>query len=158
MSRQHTQWKFGALAGLAVVVVTSIPQLMVWLHRGRDWQGSYACVDPDELAYSAYLNSLIEGRPRRNNPYLRLEDAPAAASSENLYSIQFLPPYALAFSARVMGLSASTVFILLIPLMAFLSSMALFWLLAEITDDARAAAIGVLMVLLCGLLVSEYPF
>src|SRR6266536_2701671 len=113
MSRQHTQWKFGALAGLAVVVVTSIPQLMVWLHRGRDWQGSYACVDPDELGYSAYLNSLIDGRPRRNNPYLGSDGISDRAAGENLYSIQFLPAYAIALPARIMRLSASTVFILL---------------------------------------------
>src|SRR6266536_677246 len=111
MSRQHTQWKFGALAGLAVVVVTSIPQLMVWLHRGRDWQGSYACVDPDELAYSAYLNSLIQGRPRLNNPYLSSKEVPGTARSENLYSIQILPPYAIAVLARLIGFSASTAFI-----------------------------------------------
>jgi hypothetical protein len=47
---------------------------------------------------------------------------------------------------------------LLLPLMAFASSLAIFWLLLKITDDPRKAAVGVLIVLLCGRLVSENPF
>ena len=42
--------------------------------------------------------------------------------------------------------------------MALLSSLTLFWLLRLVTEDARAASIGVLIVLLCGRLVSESPF
>src|SRR5215831_2574738 len=114
-SPQPIHWKLGALAGLAVVLVTAIPQINLWQQRRHDWHGSYAFTDPDELAYSAYLNSIIEGRPRRNNPYVRGGEA-AAATGENLFSIQFLPPYVLAFLARSMRLSASTIFVLLVPL------------------------------------------
>ncbi len=68
-NQSHIRWRLGALTGLVVVLITLIPQISVWISRGREWQGSYAFTDPDELAYSAYLSSLIAGRPRRNNPY-----------------------------------------------------------------------------------------
>ena len=139
--------------GLAVMVVTFIPQMNLLIRRGADWQGSYALIDYDELAYSAYVHSLIEGRPRLNNPYAGTEQG-----AENFYSIQFLPPYAIALSSQVLRISASTAFILLLPLAAFASSLAVFWLLSEVTGNYRAAAVGVLIVLLCGRLVSESPF
>lgn len=154
-NQSHIRWRLGALAGLAVVLVTLIPQISVWISRGDEWQGSYAFTDPDELAYSAYLSSLIAARPRRNNPYRGLEDS--AGASESLFSVQFLPPYTLSLIARLLGISASTVFILLIPVLAFISSLAVFWLLAEVTGENRVAAAGVLIVLLFGQLVSESP-
>jgi hypothetical protein len=157
MSRQPIRWKLGALAGLAVVVVTSIPQVTLWINRGREWQGSYAFTDPDELAYSAYLNSLIEGAPRLNNPYLGRYE-PRVATGENLFSIQFLPPYAVVLLARMMGLSASTAFILLIPIIAFASAMAVYWVLLNVTGAEGVAAAGAMIILLCGVLVSESPF
>lgn len=151
----RSKWKLGALAGLVVAVIASIPQIVMWVDRGRDWQGSYACVDPDELAYSAYLNSLIHGKPRLNNSYLGNQDRDAIR--ENLYSIQFLPPYALALIARTFGLSASMVFILLVPLAAFVSSLAMFWLIHALTGNEKLAAMGTMIILLCGVLVSERP-
>jgi hypothetical protein len=157
-SRRHIRWKPGVLAGLAVAIVTFIPQALFWVDRGTQWQGSFAITDYDEVGYSAYLNSIIQGRPRRNNPYAGPKNTPAAATVENLYSIQFVPPYAVALPARLIGLSASTVFILLLPIMAFASTLAVFWLLVEVTEESRLAAVGVLIVLLCGLLASEYPF
>ena len=140
----------GVLAGLAVVVVTMIPQLRLWANRGGEWHGAYAIVDPDELVYSAYLNSVVNGRPRRNDPYF----AGAGINHETYFSIQFFPAYSLAFVANLFGVSAPTVFILFIPLFAFLSSLAVFWLLSEVTGDEKVAAIGVLLILLCGLLAS----
>ena len=38
--------------------------------RGAEWHGAYALVDGDEFLYSAYINALIENRPRRNDPEL----------------------------------------------------------------------------------------
>jgi hypothetical protein len=150
---KQTRWRFGVFVGFAVMVVTFIPQLDLLIRRGADWQGSYALIDYDELTYSAYLQSLIEGRPRRNNPYSGTEQG-----AENYYSIQFLPPYAIALSSRVLRISASTAFIVLLPISAFASSLAVFWLLSEVTGNYRAGAVGVLIVLLCGRLVSESPF
>lgn len=151
VSEQLKDWKLGALAGLAVVLITLIPQITLWAKTGSDWQGTYAYTDTDELAYSAYLNSQIHGRPRRNNP-----EAPNAQTPlhESIYSIQFIPPLMVASLARLLGLSASTAFIILTPLMAFISSIAVFSLLKEVTHDPKTAAIGVLLILLCGVLVS----
>ncbi len=158
ISHQSLRWKLCTLAGVAVTLVSLIPQVSLWIQRGRDWQGSYACVDPDELGYSAYLNSLIDGRPRRNNPYLGSDGISDRAAGENLYSIQFLPAYAIALPARIMHLSASTVFILLVPIMAFASSLAVFWLLLDVTGNEKLAAVGSMIILLCGVIISESPF
>jgi len=154
---ESSRWNPGIVAGIVVVVVTAIPQLNIIIRRGGEWQGSYALFDYDELAYSSYIHSLIEGRPRRNDPYSSPEQ-PGKEVEENLFSVQFLPAYAVALPSRMLGLSASTAFILLLPLMAFASSLALFWLLAQVTGDQKIAAVGVLLVLLCGRLVSENPF
>ncbi|HKR61958.1 MAG TPA: hypothetical protein VJS64_19885 [Pyrinomonadaceae bacterium] len=151
---QFKGWKLGALAGLAVVLVTLIPQITLWAKTGFDWQGAYAYTDTDELAYSAYLNSLIQGRPRRNNPETSDLSTANSPKPESLFSIQFLPPYLVAFPARLFRLSASSSFILLMPFMAFASSLAVFWLLVETTGDDRTAAIGLLLILLCGVLAS----
>ena len=150
INQRRTRWKFGILAGVAVVAVTMIPQLRLWVDRGGEWHGAYAIVDPDELVYSAYLNSIINGSPRRNDPYFGGE----GINHETYFSIQFFPAHALAFAANLFGLSTATVFILFTPVFAFVSSLAVFWVLSEVTGDEKVAAIGVLLVLLCGLLAS----
>ena len=149
-NQRRIRWKFGILAGLAVVLVTMIPQVSLWVERAGDGHGAYAIVDPDELAYSGYLNSIVNGKSRRNDPFL----GGASTDHETYFSIQFVPTYALAFVAKLSGLSTATVFILLSPLFAFLSSLAVFWLLSEITGDEKVAAVGVLLALLCGILAS----
>ena len=153
-NQKKMRWRLGALAGLAVVLITLIPQISLWIARGRDWHGAYALTDTDEVAYSAYLNSLIKGKPRRNNPEEPRVDGAYALKHESLFTIQFLPPYLVAVPARTLGLSASTAFILLVPLMAFASALAVFWLLVEVTGDDKTAALGVLVILLCGVLAS----
>ena len=111
----------------------------------RDLGGPYVTLEFDEVAYSAYLNSLIEGGPRRSDPFER-PDA-KSTQAETLFSIQFLPPYVLAVPARILGLGASTMFILLGPIAAFLTALALFWLIASVTSDDRLAAVGVLLIM-----------
>lgn len=155
-NKKNIRWRLAAFAGIAVALITLIPQVSLWIARGRDWQGAYAFTDYDELAYSAYLNSLIKGKPRLNNPYLG--GVATSNSGENLYSIQLLPPLLVTSIVKPLGLSASTTFILMSPFVALVSSLVIFWLLVEVSRDDRLAAIGVLIVLLCGLLVSEYPF
>jgi hypothetical protein len=153
--RRH--WRLGLIAAAVVVVVTSIPQVSLIVRRGDAWQGSYALTDFDELAYSAYVNALIDGRPRRNNPYLP-KDSDRQNIGESYFSIQFLPAFAIALPARALGISTSTAFILLTPLMAFAASLAVFWLFFQITRNEAISAVGVLIVLLCGRLASESPF
>jgi hypothetical protein len=60
---------------------------------------------------------------------------------ESFFSVQFISPYLAANPARLLGLSASTVFIILMPVIAASSALALFWVLATITRDHRLSAI-----------------
>jgi len=121
--------------------------------RGSQWNGAYTILQPDELLYSAYVNALIDGRPRRNDPVSGRDDHPQAPVPESLFSIQFIPPYAVALPARALGVSASTAFIALMGAAGLLASLSVFWLLASVTGDSRLAGIGVLIVLCFGALV-----
>jgi hypothetical protein len=150
---KNIQWKWGMLAALAVMLLALYPQIHLWVHEGRSWSGAYAYFDRDEVAYSAYLQALIDGRPRRNDPYTGY-DQEGIPLPESLFSIQFVAPYLAAIPARLLGLSASTVFIVLMPVVAVLSALTLFWLLAMITGDSRVAAVGVLVILCLSTLMS----
>ena len=112
------EWKWGALAALAIIILALYPQLHLWAHLGRSWAGAYAYFDTDEVAYSAYLQALIVGRPRRCDPFTGRDDRQDKPLPESVLSIQFIPPYLAAIPARVLGLSASAVFIALVPLVA----------------------------------------
>ena len=98
-NQRRIRWKFGILAGLAVVLVTMIPQLSVWIERGAEGHGAFAIVDPDELAYSGYLNMIVNGKSRRNDPFL----GGASTEHETYFSIQFIPTYVPAFVAKLFG-------------------------------------------------------
>ncbi|HYY41635.1 MAG TPA: hypothetical protein VE775_02815, partial [Pyrinomonadaceae bacterium] len=97
-----TRWRLGLIAGCALAVVALVPQLHLWAVRGRAWQGAYASVHPDETAYCTYVNALIMGRPRRNDAYAGRDDRPGAPQPESLFSIQFVPAYAVAWPARLL--------------------------------------------------------
>jgi hypothetical protein len=142
------------LAALAITFLSLYPQLQLWAHLGRHTQGVYAYFDTDEAAYSAYLQALIDGRPRRNDPYVDRDDSKDRPLPESLFSIQFVSPYLAALPARVLNLSASTVFIILMPVVAASTALVLFWLLSLATHDHRLAAVGVLVVLCLATLVS----
>ncbi|MGH9941872.1 MAG: hypothetical protein ACRD9R_05885 [Pyrinomonadaceae bacterium] len=146
-------WRLGLCAALAMSVLALYPQLHLWYTRGRDWHGAYAYFYPDEPAYAAYVNALGEGRPRRNDPYTGRDDSPGAARPESIFSVQFIPAYALALPARVLNLSTPTVFILLGPLAAFAATLAVFWLLTLLTNDERLGACGAIFVLCLGVCV-----
>jgi hypothetical protein len=136
-----------------MAVLALYPQLTLWRERGRAWAGAYAATYSDEPFYAAYANALRDGRPRRNDPYTGRDDAPGASQPESLFSVQFAGGYAVALPARALGLSTSTAFILLAPLAAFASSLALFWLLRLVTRDDWFAAACVPVVLCAGVLV-----
>jgi hypothetical protein len=148
------RWRWGWLAALALMSLSLFPQAHLCYKRGGDWQGSFAHFYSDEPAYAAYVNALIDGRPRRNDPYTGHDDRPGAPLPESLFSIQFVPPYLLSVPARALGLTTSTMFILLMPLIAGGSALAIFWLLSMLTRDARLAAAGVPFVLCLGILVA----
>lgn len=154
-NKLRIEWKWGALAAGGVMLLALWPQMNMWIARGGNWQGSYVSVQGDEVAYSAYINALIDHRPRRNDPYSGRDDSSTQPRPESLFSVQFLPAYAVALPARLFGLSASTAFIILIALAALAASLAVFWLLATITGDSRLAATGAIVVLCLGTIVAS---
>jgi hypothetical protein len=155
-AQQKIRWFWGLLASCGMVFLSLYPQVQLWLTHDKQITSVVAYNQGlgDEVAYAAYINALIEGRPRRNDPYTGRDDRPNAPQSESLFSIQFVPAYAVALPARMLGISATTAFIVLTPLMAFCSSLAVFWLLAVVTRSDRWAAVGTLVVLSLGALAS----
>jgi len=129
-----------------------MPQLHFWFVRGSQWQGTYATLQGDEFLYSAYINALIDGRPRRNDPFAGRDSTPKSPLPESTFSIQFIPSFVVAWLARACGASASSAFIAMIGVAGLLASLSLFWLLASITGDSRLAAVGVMFVLCFGAL------
>lgn len=148
--RRPGGWRYGLLASAAVVIIAFIPQLSFWAERGGEWNGSAANTHGDEAVYSAYVNALIDGRPRRNDPYTGRDDASDAPQSESYFSIQFIPPYAVAGLARLFGATTAQAFIALTLVSAIAASLAVFSLLGLLTGDAKTAATGVVIVLLLG--------
>src|SRR6266850_1480130 len=153
-SQTKIEWRWGALAALAISIIALYPQINLWIARGSAWQGSYVLTQGDEVAYSAYINALLDGRPRRNDPFNGRDDLPGKPTYESLFSIQFVPAYVIALPARALGLSTSTVFIWLIVIGAITSSLAIFWLLATLTGDSKLAGAGVLFTLCFGALAA----
>lgn len=146
------RFQWCALAATVIAVLALLPQAHFWLARGSKWNGAYAVQQPDELLYSAYVNALIEGRPRRNDPVSGRDDHPQARLPESFFSIQAIPPYVIAYLARSFHVSASTAFVFLTGLAGLLAGLAIFWLIASVTNDSKAAALGVLIVLCFGAL------
>lgn len=150
------RWQLGIYASLAMMLLSAYPQLRVWAERGFDQPASYAFFSEDEAAYCAYVNALIAGRPRRNDPYTGRDDQQEQRQPESLFSVQFIPPYALAFAARVTGLSAPAIFFALTCLAALASSLALFRLIQVLTGDERLATASIFFVLCLGTFAIVY--
>src|SRR6266699_782251 len=146
-------WKWAIWSAVAVTLLALCPQLLMWGARGGKWNGSYAEMHGDEWVYSSYVQSLIDGRPRRSDPYTGRDDRPGHREPESLFSIQFVPAYLIAVPARLFGISSSTAFIVLGILAPFLTSLAIFWLISTLTQDLRLAAAGTIVVLCFGALV-----
>ena len=149
--------RYGLLAAAIVTLIAISPQLYFCFLRGTQWNGGYAQTHGDESVYAAYLNALIDGRPRRNNPYTGRDDSPQPVA-ESYLSVQPFPPVLLAKIARLTHLSTAKIFIGSSALAAFLSALAIFWLLSLITGDDALAAVGVLLVLFLSSanLIAEY--
>src|SRR2546422_7579237 len=122
-----------------MVLLSLIPQIHLWLVRGRDWNGAYVSPQGDEPLYSAYTNALIDGRTRKNDPFGGQDSSASAPLPESTFSIQFVPAYMIALPARTFGVSASTAFIVLIGVAALFSRVSVFWLLNYITCVHRLA-------------------
>ena len=148
------QWKWLILATVPIILLSLGPQIILWYDRGKDWQGAYATLHADEYLYSAYIRSLVDGQPRRNDPFTGRPDSEKPSLPETAFSIQFLPPYVLVFVAKLLGGSVPLTFIALNVFGALAASLALYWLLGSLTENPRLAATGTLLVLtggtLCG--------
>ena len=148
------RWQFGIIAGIFLVAFMLYPQLRLWNLRGSDWQGNYAYIDVDEAAYASYIRALIDGRPRKNDPYTGRDDSADNPQPESLFSIQFAAPYAAAIPARVLGISAPWTMILISAFAGFFAALAAFWLIGKITGDSLFAMAGSLVVLAGGALAA----
>lgn len=151
-SKPGVRWRAGIIAGVIIALYGLYPQFAVWSERGSDWNGVFASNDLDEAAYAAYLQALIDGRPRKNDPYSGRDQTPATPQHESIFSIQFAAPYAVAVPARLFGLNASQAFILVFAVAAFFTALALFWLIVQLTGDENFAAAATLAVLAGGAL------
>ncbi|HEX3250118.1 MAG TPA: hypothetical protein VHS05_11870 [Pyrinomonadaceae bacterium] len=144
----RAKWKWCALAASVMVLLSLLPQIQLWIARGKDWNGAYTSLHGDESVYSAYTNALMNGRPRRYDPFTGQDKN--VGLPESTFSIQFIPGYAVAYLGRLTGTSASTAFIILTGLAALLASLAIFWLLDAFGLEARLSAVGTLFVLCFG--------
>src|SRR5438128_2245479 len=137
-----------------MMLIALFPQIYFALYRGHQWNGANAISHADEVAYSAYVASLIRGNPRRFDPFTHRGAQNEASAPESLFSIQFIPPYAIALPAHWLRLSASTLFITLSALGALASSLAIFWFVWLLTHDDRFSAASVLIILGLGTLIA----
>jgi hypothetical protein len=144
------RWRLGIYASLLMTMLAAYPQAKVWLVRGFEQPAPAAFFSEDEAAYCAYVNALIDARPRRSDPYTGRDDRPAQTQPESLFSIQFVPPYVLAFVARALSLSAPSIFFVLTCLAAFASSLAVFRLIQLMTGNEQLAAAAMLFILCLG--------
>src|SRR4051794_20859562 len=134
------KWRYGIIAGIVLAIFSLYPQGKLIYNRGwYEWNGHYAYNDIDEVAYASYLKALIDGRPRKNDPYTGRDDSPTTRQQESLFSIQFAGPYTIAIPARVLGIPATWAMTISGAVAAFLTGLAIFWLIGLITGDALLA-------------------
>lgn len=147
------KWRYGIIAGLFLAIFSLYPQGKLIYNRGwSEWNGHYAYNDIDEVAYASYIKALIDGRPRKNDPYTGRDDSPDAPQPESLFSIQFAGPYTIAIPARILGVPATWAITISGAIAAFLTALAIFWLIGMITGDSLYAMADALIVLCLGAL------
>ena len=149
----NVRWLLGIAAGMIVAVLAVYPQYNLQKLRGDDFAGAFASCDLDEMAYASYLQALIDGRPRKNDPYTGRDEAADAPQPESLFSIQFFPAYLVAVPARFFGASVSQAMPVVSFVSAFLATLALFWLIVSITEDSLTAFVGTLVIMFGSALV-----
>ena len=141
-------------AGVIISAYSLAPQIQLWSVKDHQWNGVYAFHDFDELAYAAYLQSLIDGKPRLNSPYTGNKNEAEHPQAESFFSIQFLAFYPIAMPARWLGLSSSTAMILMSAIIGFLAGLALFWLFNLIFDKPFLSFVGTVLVFSSGALTA----
>ena len=148
------RWFLGIFAGAILAVLSLYPQYHLRDIRGTEFNGAFASCDLDEMAYASYLQALIDGRPRKNDPYTGRDADPQKPQAESLFSIQFFPNYLTAFPARILGLSASQMMPVVSVFSAFFTTLAVFWLILSFTDDDLLAFAAALVVMAGGAVIT----
>src|SRR5215207_1417936 len=148
------RWRFGVVAAMFLAVFCLYPQFKMFYLRGGEWNGHYAYNDIDEVAYSSYVRALIDGRPRKNDPYSGRDESPQTPQPESLFSIQFAAPYTVALPARVLGIGTPWSMILSGAIAGFLAALAAFWLIARMTGSNWYGMAGSLIVFAGGTLAA----
>jgi len=148
------RWRFGVLAGIFLAIFCLYPQFKMLYLRGDDWNGHYAYNDIDEVAYASYVRALVDGRPRKSDPYTGRDDTPEKPQPESLFSIQFAAPYTIAIPARILGVGTPWAMTVAGAIAGFLAAFAAFWFIARITNDNWYAMAGSLAVFCFGTLAA----
>jgi hypothetical protein len=148
------KWRFGVVAGIFLAVFCLYPQFKMLYMRGAEWNGHFAYNDIDETAYAAYVRALIDGRPRKNDPYTGRDHTSETPQPESLFSIQFAAPYTIAIPARVLGIGAPWAMTIAGAVAGFLAAFATFWFLGRLTGDSWFAMVGALAVFALGALAA----
>lgn len=148
----NVRWRFGIIAGIFLAIFSLYPQIKLIYERGGEWNGHYAYNDIDEVAYGSYVAALIDGRPRKNDPYTGRDDSAESPQPESLFSIQFAAPYTIAIPAKIFGIGAPWAMTLAGAFAAFAAAMALFWLIRNIAGNDWFAMAGTLVTLAGGAL------
>jgi hypothetical protein len=89
---------------------------------------------------------LIDGRPRKNDPYTGRDESPETPQPESLFSIQFAAPYTIAIPSRVLGIGTPWAMTIAGALAGFAAAFAAFWFLGMLVVDnwyAMAASLAV---------------
>ena len=146
------RWRFGLVAALFLAIFSLYPQMKLWYNRGAQWQGNYAYNDIDEVAYASYVKALVDGRPRKNDPYTGRDDSPSAPQKESLFSIQFAAPYTLAIPGRLLSIPTPWLMTIGGAIAALLTALAIFWFLFDLTGNNWFAMAGSLVTLAGGAL------
>src|SRR5215470_14047776 len=157
-SSRAVAYKWFALVLIAITFLSLVPQIHLWLIRRSQWNGAYAAVQGDEFLYSAYINALSHGRPRRNDPFAGVDATPQTPLPESTFSIQFIPSAVILSVTRLLRISSATVFIALLAIGGLLAGMAIYWLLVVITGDSQISALGMLFVLTMGAVAAGQGF
>lgn len=148
------RWQFGLVAGIFLAIFCLYPQFKMLYLRGDAWNGHYAYNDIDEVAYASYVRALIDGRPRKNDPYTGRDDSPATPQPESLFSIQFAAPYTVALPARLLGIGTPWAMTIAGALAGFFAALAAFWLIAKVTGNSWYGMFGSIAVFAGGALAA----
>lgn len=140
--------------GLFAAALSLYPQYRLAQLRGAEYEGAFATYDLDEMAYASYLQALIDGRPRKNDPYTGRDEASGSPQYESLFSIQFFTAYMAAVPARGAGITAPQAMPVISAVSAFLTALAVFWMAFLLSRNDWLAWACAVTVVSCGALIS----